>query len=79
MLKGKTVNLTIMEKEDLPLVKEWVNDVDFMGEYEPISQETKADLEKQYDQLKEGQWKLLTVGRVEKVMNCFLSTVSHFR
>lgn len=73
------MNLTIMEKEDLPLVKEWVNDIDFMGEYEPISQETKADLEKQYDQLKEGQWKLLTVGRVEKVMNCFLSTVSHFR
>jgi len=45
-----------MEKEDLPLVKEWVNDIDFKGEYEPISQETKADLEKQYDQLKEGQW-----------------------
>lgn len=45
-----------MEKEDLHIVKEWVNDHKFMGEFEPILQETEASLEKQYDQLKEGQW-----------------------
>jgi hypothetical protein len=34
-----------MEKEDLPIVKEWVNDHKFMGEFKPIIQETKANLE----------------------------------
>jgi RimJ/RimL family protein N-acetyltransferase len=56
MLEGKTVNLRIMEKEDLTLVKEWVNDVDFTGEFEPVLQETKTSLEQQYDKLTEGQW-----------------------
>ena len=27
-----------------------------MGEYEPVIQETKADLERQYEKLTEGQW-----------------------
>jgi len=56
LLEGEKVNLRIMEREDLPIVKEWVNDHKFMGEYEPIFQETKESLEKQYDQLTEGQW-----------------------
>lgn len=36
MLEGEKVNLRIMEKEDLPIVKEWDNDIGIMGEYEPI-------------------------------------------
>jgi len=56
LLEGKSVNLRIIEKEDLPIVKEWVNDHKFEGEFEPILQETKASLEKQYEQLGEGQW-----------------------
>ncbi len=50
------MNLRIMEREDLSLVQAWVNDHKFMGEFEPILQETKASLEKQYDRLKDGQW-----------------------
>ena len=45
-----------MEKEDLPLLKEWVNNVAFEGQYAPLSQETTTDLEKQYDRLQDGQW-----------------------
>ncbi len=56
MLEGKNVNLRIMEREDLPIVKEWDNDVGTMGECEPIVQETKTDLEEQFDKLIEGQW-----------------------
>ena len=55
MLEGKLVNLRIMEKEDLPTLKEWDNEIGIMGEYEPIIQETKADLERQFDKT-EGQW-----------------------
>ena len=49
MLEGKNVNLRIMEKEDLPLYAEWVNDPNFFGEYNPIEQMTKSDMERHYD------------------------------
>ena len=45
-----------MEKKDMPLVKDWVNNSEFIGEFEPITQETITDLEKQYENLNEAQW-----------------------
>ena len=56
MLEGKTVNLRIMEREDLPVLQEWDNNPEFMGEYEELRQETKTELEKTYDNLKDAQW-----------------------
>jgi len=49
MLKGHKIDLTIVEKSDLPIVKEWFNDVDFVGEFEPFQQQSLSELEKQYD------------------------------
>jgi len=49
LLEGKNVNLRIVEKEDLPLWAEWVNDPELFGEYLPLRQRSKTDLEKQYD------------------------------
>jgi RimJ/RimL family protein N-acetyltransferase len=48
MLEGKTVNLRVVEKEDLPLIAEWRSDPKFQGEYDLLIQESKADLEKRY-------------------------------
>jgi len=48
LLKGKTVNLEVIEKEDLVTIKHWVNDLKFVGNYEPIIQETCGELETQY-------------------------------
>jgi RimJ/RimL family protein N-acetyltransferase len=70
---GKNVNLRIMEKEDLSLVKEWDNEVGIMGEYEPIIQETQADLERQYDKLTEGQW-----FGIEKKDGTKIGLIAHF-
>ena len=56
LLEGKNVNLKIMEKEDLPVLQEWNNNPEFMGEYEPLRQETRTELEKTYDNLKDAQW-----------------------
>lgn len=56
MLKGNNVNLRIVEREDLPVLQEWDNDLDFIGEYEPFRQETRKDLEKIYDNLRDAQW-----------------------
>jgi RimJ/RimL family protein N-acetyltransferase len=73
MLEGRNVNLRIIEKGGLSIVKEWVNDPEFMGEYEPISQETLTDLEKEYDKLTEGQWFF-----IEKKDGSKIGYVAHF-
>jgi RimJ/RimL family protein N-acetyltransferase len=49
LLEGKNVNLRIMEKEDLPLFAEWVNKPEFFGEYNPLRQISKAEIEKDFD------------------------------
>ena len=52
MLEGKTVNLRIAEKEDLPLLNEWFNTPEFAGRYNPLDpQESKTDTEKRYEKL----------------------------
>jgi ribosomal-protein-alanine N-acetyltransferase len=52
LLEGKNVNLKIAEKEDLPLLLEWFNSLDFIGRYDPVdAQQSKTDLEKKYDKL----------------------------
>jgi len=49
LLEGRNVNLRIMEKEDLPLFAEWINEPEVFGEYNPIHQMSKAELEKMLD------------------------------
>ena len=49
LLEGKNVNLRVMEKEDLPLFAEWLNQPEFFGEYNPLRQISKAEIEKDYD------------------------------
>jgi len=49
LLEGNNVNLRIMEKEDLSFYVKWVNDPSFFGEYNPLEQTTKAEMEKNYD------------------------------
>ena len=56
MLKGKKINLKLVEKADLPLLHEWINDEEFNGEFEPFTQGTLASLEKDYDKMTDGQW-----------------------
>jgi RimJ/RimL family protein N-acetyltransferase len=45
LLEGKTVNLRIAEKEDLPLVTKWYNDPDFNGQYFSPLQRSRVDVE----------------------------------
>jgi len=56
MLEGKNVNLNIVEREDLYILKEWINNLNIEGEYEPILHVSIKDLEKKYDKQTEGQW-----------------------
>jgi RimJ/RimL family protein N-acetyltransferase len=76
LLLGKRVNLNLVEKIDLLILKEWVNSPDFVGEFEPISQETLGDLEKQYENLggEKGQWFF-----VEKKDGAKIGYIAHFK
>ena len=76
MLEGKKVNLNLVEKNELPVLKHWVNDANFVGEFEPISQETLGDLEKQHDNLggEKGQWFF-----VEKKEGTKIGYIAHFK
>ena len=49
MLEGKNVNLRIMEKDDLPLFAEWVNKPEVFGEYNPLHQMSRTEVEKMLD------------------------------
>ena len=51
MLEGKNVNLRVAEKEDLSLALEWVNNLEFLGEYQFMPQMSRADLEKMYNNM----------------------------
>ena len=52
MLEGKNVNLRVVEREDLPLLTEWLNNPEFSGEFMwwP-QQQSRAEREKEYDNL----------------------------
>ena len=73
MLEGKNVNLRIMEKEELPLFQEWMNNLEFRGEFLSLRQETKTELEKTYDNLKDAQWFF-----VQKKDGTKIGYVAHF-
>jgi len=69
LLESKNVNLRIAEKEDLPLLHEWDNNPDFRGEFEQFREETRADLEKLYDNLKDSQWFIIEKKDATKIGN----------
>ena len=49
MLEGKNVNLRVMEKEDLPVFAEWANKPEFFGEYNPLRQTSRTEVEKNFE------------------------------
>ena len=63
------MNLRITEKEDLPLVAEWINNLDFWGKFNPFHQMSKTDMQKAYDMPSEERWFLIEKKDGSKVGN----------
>ncbi|MFX1235786.1 MAG: GNAT family N-acetyltransferase [Promethearchaeota archaeon] len=73
MLIGKNINLRLIEKTDLPLIKEWINESNIDGDFEPITQFSLRDLEKDYEGNTKGQWFFL-----EKKDKTKIGYIAHF-
>jgi diamine N-acetyltransferase len=63
LLEGKTVNLRVIEKEDLPLIAEWFNKPDVFGEYNPLIQMSRTEIEKDYGEKKLEQTEFFIEGK----------------
>jgi RimJ/RimL family protein N-acetyltransferase len=75
LLEGKSVNLKLVEKEDLPLLVDWSNDPEFFGEFIWFPQQSKTEWEKRYDNLTpDTKWFF-----IEKKDGTKIGTVFHFR
>ena len=48
-MEGKAVSLRVAEREDLPIIGEWRNNLAFQGEHNLLIQEPRVELEKRYD------------------------------
>jgi RimJ/RimL family protein N-acetyltransferase len=48
LLEGKTVNLRIMEKDELQTFVEWANDPEVFGIYNPLHQMSRTEAEKMF-------------------------------
>lgn len=51
MLEGDNINLRAMEKEDIPLYHKWSTKHKEFGEYSPLRENSKYDLEQKFNQL----------------------------
>jgi RimJ/RimL family protein N-acetyltransferase len=49
LLEGKTLNLKIIEKEDMPQFTEMISSPTYVGEYNPLAQMSKAEMEKAFE------------------------------
>jgi RimJ/RimL family protein N-acetyltransferase len=74
LLEGKNVNLSVMEKEDLPLFAEWINKPELSGEYNPLRQLSRTEIEKKYDEKKLEQEEFL----IEKKEGTRIGYMWHF-
>ena len=57
MLRGKSINLRVLEKEDLRSpISEWNNKSDFYGEFAPLTQDSQAEIEKSFEITEKKKW-----------------------
>jgi ribosomal-protein-alanine N-acetyltransferase len=74
-LEGKLLNLRIAEKEDLQLLASWTNDLEFFGQYDPVVQQSKAEVEKRLDTSQQDDREFI----IEKKDGTKIGLITHFR
>jgi ribosomal-protein-alanine N-acetyltransferase len=75
LLEGKTVNLKVMEKEDLPLYAEWLNNPDFYGKYDSLEQRKRTEIVKSYEDSPPEEKRFL----IEKKDGTKIGVINHYK
>ena len=73
-LEGRLLNLRIGEKEDLQVFANWINDLEFLGEYDPVIQQSKAEVEKRLDSQQQDDREFI----IEKKDGTKIGFITHF-
>lgn len=55
MLKGININLRVMEPENITLLHEWMDNVEFQGRYTPFAQKSLEERKKSFSESSEDQ------------------------
>ncbi|MFX0020198.1 MAG: GNAT family N-acetyltransferase [Promethearchaeota archaeon] len=55
MLEGININLRAMEPEDISLLSDWLNNVNFQGRYSPMIQRSKEEMKKRFTEMPDDQ------------------------
>jgi RimJ/RimL family protein N-acetyltransferase len=63
LLEGKNANLRVVEKEDLAFLAEWYNNPEVFGEYNPLMQISRTEMEKNYGEKKFGETEFFIEGK----------------
>jgi RimJ/RimL family protein N-acetyltransferase len=67
LLEGKNVNLKVVEREDLPLVAEWLSNPNFFN-HASFPQRSKVELEKQFGSLpSDSKWFIVENKKSDKI------------
>ncbi len=53
MLEGNNVNLRVVEPTDIPLLSDWLNNLEFQGQYTPLIQYSKEDYKRRFTEITE--------------------------
>ena len=54
MLEGININLRAIEPEDISLISEWLNNLEFQGRYTPMLQRSKKELKERFGEISDG-------------------------
>ena len=55
MIEGININLRAMEPEDISLMYEWLNNIEFQGRYTPLIQRSKEEMKIRFGEISEDQ------------------------
>lgn len=55
MLEGININLRAREPDDISLIHEWLNNLEFQGRYTPLSQRSKEEMKIRFGEISDDQ------------------------
>ncbi|MGB5910076.1 MAG: GNAT family protein [Promethearchaeia archaeon] len=55
MLEGININLQAMEPDDISLIHEWLNNIEFQGRYTPLIQRSKDEMKRRFSEISDDQ------------------------